>query len=226
MEPRRSRRGERLLLALAPRLISALLQLLRWTVRMEFVGAEELFRRWRAGEQTVVAFWHNRLVMMPLAYGGREMCILLSQSRDGEIAGRAVQRWGVRTVRGSASRGGARGFLALVRAFRGGADLALVPDGPRGPRGVAKPGVVHLARAVGAPVFPVSYAASRFRQLRSWDRLVVPLPFARVCFVVGAPVAVDRDADEAALEAARATLEERLHAVTAAAEERVGVRTV
>lgn len=226
MELRRSRRGERLLLALAPRLISALLQLLRWTVRMEFVGAEELFRRWRAGEQTVVAFWHNRLVMMPLAYGGREMCILLSQSRDGEIAGRAVQRWGVRTVRGSASRGGARGFLALVRAFRGGADLALVPDGPRGPRGVAKPGVVHLARAVGAPVFPVSYAASRFRQLRSWDRLVVPLPFARVCFVVGAPVAVDRDADEAALEAARATLEERLHAATAAAEERVGVRTV
>lgn len=226
MEPRRSRRGERLLLAIAPRLISALLQLLRWTVRMEFVGAEELFRRWRAGEQTVVAFWHNRLVMMPLAYGGREMCILLSQSRDGEIAGRAVQRWGVRTVRGSASRGGARGFLALVRAFRGGADLALVPDGPRGPRGVAKPGVVHLARAVGAPVFPVSYAASRFRQLRSWDRLVVPLPFARVCFVVGAPVAVDREAEEAALEAARATLEERLHAVTAAAEERVGVRTV
>lgn len=226
MKPRRSRPGERLLLALAPRLISALLQLLRWTVRMEFVGAEELFRRWREGEQTVVAFWHNRLVMMPLAYGGREMCILLSQSRDGEIAGRAVQRWGVRTVRGSASRGGARGFLALVRAFRGGADLALVPDGPRGPRGVAKPGVVHLARAVGAPVFPVSYAASRFRQLRSWDRLVVPLPFARVCFVVGAPVAVDREAEEAALEAARATLEERLHAVTAAAEERVGVRTV
>lgn len=226
MEPRRSRRGERLLLAIAPRLISALLQLLRWTVRMEFVGAEELFRRWREGEQTVVAFWHNRLVMMPLAYGGREMCILLSQSRDGEIAGRAVQRWGVRTVRGSASRGGARGFLALVRAFRGGADLALVPDGPRGPRGVAKPGVVHLARAVGAPVFPVSYAASRFRQLRSWDRLVVPLPFARVCFVVGAPVAVDREADDAALEAARATLEERLHAVTAAAEEKVGVCTV
>lgn len=226
MAGRRDSVGKLALLTLAPRLISALLQLLRWTVRVEFVGAEELFRRWRDGEQTVVAFWHNRLVMMPLAYGGRSMCILLSQSRDGEIAGRAVERWGIRTVRGSASRGGAKGFLALVRAFRGGADLALVPDGPRGPRGVAKAGVVHLGRAVGAPIFPVSYAASRFRQLRSWDRLIVPLPFARVCFVVGAPVPVARDADEAALEAARVALEERLDAVTAAAEERVGVHTV
>ena len=218
--------SERLTLAVVPRLVSALLRLLQWTVRIELVGADELQRRWRTGEQSVVAFWHNRLLMMPLAYAGRGLCVLNSPSRDGEIATRAVARWGVRTVRGSASRGGAKGFLALVRAFREGADLAVVPDGPRGPRYVVKPGVVHLGRAVGAPIFPVSYGATRLRQLRSWDRLLVPLPFARVCFVVGEPIAVERHADEATLEETRAELQRRLNAVTAAAEERVGVRTI
>lgn len=215
---------ERVLLALAPRAISAWLQLLRWTVRTEFVGADELFRRWREGEQTVVAFWHNRLVMMPVAYRGRGICILNSESRDGEIATRAVARWGVHVARGSATRGGAKGFLALVRAFRRGSDLALVPDGPRGPKCIAKAGVVHLGRAVGAPIVPVSYAASRFRRLRSWDRMIVPLPFSRVCFAVGEPVVIDRDADDSAIERARCLLEARLNAVTTTAEEHVGVR--
>lgn len=213
---------ERVLLALAPRLLSAVLQVLRWTVRVEFVGADELFRRWRAGEPSILTFWHNRLVMMPIAYDGPGLYTLNSQSRDGEIATRAVERWGIRSVRGSARRGGAAGLLALVRAFRRGSDLAVVPDGPRGPRGVVKPGIVHLAAMVGAPVFPVSYGATRFRQLRSWDRLVIPLPFARVCFAVGEPLAVGRDIDEAAVERLRLELERRLHAVTKEAEDRVG----
>jgi len=210
---------------LAPRLISAYLQLLRWTVRVEFVGAEELFRRWRDSEPSILAFWHSRLAMMPIAYAGRGMCALSSQSRDGEIATRTAARWGIRSVRGSARRGGAGGLLALVRAFRKGDDLAIIPDGPRGPRGVAKAGFVHLARMVEAPVFPVSYGASRFRQLRSWDRMLVPLPFARICFVVGEPLQIDREADDSVVEAIRAELEQRMHAATAAAEERVGHRS-
>jgi len=217
--------AERAVSTLAPRLISAALQVLHWTVRCEYVGADELFRRWRAGEQTVIAFWHNRLVMMPLVYCGRDMCVLNSESRDGEIATRAAARWGVRSVRGSATRGGAKGFLALLRAFRGGADLAVVPDGPRGPRYVAKHGVVHLGRMVGVPIIPLSYGASRCWQVRSWDGLVVPLPFARVCFVVGEPLQIQRDADEMMIEAARDELERRLNAATVAAEVRVGART-
>lgn len=219
---RRQKWTERLLLAVAPRLLSGLLLLLRATVRIEFVGAEDLFRRWKTGEQSIVTFWHERLLMMPIAYAGRGLCTLNSRSRDGEIATRAVARWGIRSVRGSARRGGTGGLLSLVRAYRQGADLALVPDGPKGPPRIVKPGIISLAAMVGAPIYPVSYGASRFRRLRSWDRLVIPAPFARVCFVVGEPLAVPNAPDEAAIEALRVELERRLHESTRRAEEGVG----
>jgi len=212
----------RLLTVVAPYLISCGLRLLSKTVRIRFANAEELFARWERGEQVIVAFWHDRVVMMPIAYRGRKLCIMNSQHRDGEIATRALARWGIRSVRGSATRGGAVGFMQLVNAFRDGYDLAVVPDGPRGPRHVAKLGVIHLARATGAPIFPVSYAATRKRQLRSWDRLLIPLPFSRVVFVAGEPLAVPRHTDDDELEAKRLALEARLNDVTARAEGEVG----
>jgi lysophospholipid acyltransferase (LPLAT)-like uncharacterized protein len=208
----------RVLTAVAPVLISGALRLLRKTVRITFVNEEELFGRWERGEQVIVAFWHNRAVMMPVAYRGAKLCTMNSQHRDGEIATRALARWGIRSVRGSATRGGASGFMQLVNAYRTGYDLAVVPDGPRGPRYVVKRGVVQLARATGAPIFPVTYAASRKRRLRSWDRLIIPLPFARVLFIVGQPLRVPRDADAETLEAKRVELEDRLNGITTAVE--------
>lgn len=212
----------RVLLALAPRLLSGGLWVLHRTTRIELHHADELRRRWAARAPCIMAVWHNRVLMMPVPYAGRGLCIMNSRSRDGEIATRALARWGIRSVRGSASRGGASGFLQLVRAFREGYDLAVVPDGPRGPRYVAKVGVIHLARVTGAPVFPVSYAATRRRQLRSWDRLVIPLPFARVAFVVGPPLHVPPGTTDAEAEALRAELERRLNAATREAEALVG----
>jgi lysophospholipid acyltransferase (LPLAT)-like uncharacterized protein len=210
-----------LLMWLAPRLLSAGLRLLKMTVRLEYANADRLFDCWARGEQVIMAFWHNRVVMMPIAYHGRQACIMNSQSRDGEIASQALLRWGIRSVRGSASRGGARGFMQLVSAYRYGFDLAVVPDGPRGPRYVVKPGVIHLARATGAQIFPVSYAATRQRRLRSWDRLVIPLPFARVVYAVGEPLRVPRHASDDEVEVLRRTLETQLTATTEAAEQQL-----
>jgi lysophospholipid acyltransferase (LPLAT)-like uncharacterized protein len=138
------------------------------------------------------------------------MCALASQHRDGEIATRALAAWGIQMVRGSATRGAVGGFLRLVHAFRAGYNLAVIPDGPRGPRHSAKPGVIRLAKATGAPIFPVSYAASRSLRLGSWDRLMIPLPFARVTVVVGGPLRVPRRAEESELEERRRDLEGRL----------------
>jgi lysophospholipid acyltransferase (LPLAT)-like uncharacterized protein len=208
----------RVLTVIAPYLISGALRLLSKTVRIRFANVEELFARWERGEQVIVAFWHDRVVMMPIAYRGRKLCIMNSRHRDGEIASRALARWGIRLVRGSASRGGAVGFMQLVNAFRGGYDLAVVPDGPRGPRHVAKPGVIHLARATGAPVFPVSYAATRKRRLHSWDRLMIPLPFSSILFVAGEPLAVPRHTPDDEIDAKRQLLEARLDEITQAAE--------
>lgn len=216
---RRRRRRQAFLTAVAPLLISMALRVLALTVRIRYVGAEDLFARWARGEQVILAFWHNRVLMMPIAGRGQRLCIMNSQSRDGEIATRALARWGIRSVRGSATRGGAGGFLQLVRAFRDGYHLAVVPDGPRGPRYVAKPGVIHLARATGAVIVPVTYAAARQRRLGTWDGLVVPLPFARVEFRVAEALAVPRDATEEQVEALRSELEVRLNAITLAADQ-------
>lgn len=210
-----------LLVVTAPYLISSALWLLGKAVRIRFVNAEMLFARWQRGEQVIMAFWHDRAVMMPIAYRGHKLCIMNSQHRDGEIATRALARWGIRSVRGSATRGGVAGFMQLVNAFRDGYDLAVVPDGPRGPRHVVKPGIIHLARATGAPIVPVTYAATRKRHLRSWDRLVIPLPFARVLYLAGEPLEVPRNTTDQELEAKRQMLEARLNQITERAEAEV-----
>jgi lysophospholipid acyltransferase (LPLAT)-like uncharacterized protein len=206
------------LLVLVPPLLSGALRLLAKTVRIEYRDAQPLFDAWERGEKVIVAFWHNRVLLMPLPYRGEQMCIMNSQHRDGQIASRTLARWGIRSVQGSATRGGVRGFLALLAAFRRGCDLAVVPDGPRGPRYVAKPGVIHLARATGARIFPATYAAQWKRQLRSWDRLLIPLPFSRVAFVIGAPIVVDRRSDDGEVERKRLELESALNQITSQAE--------
>jgi lysophospholipid acyltransferase (LPLAT)-like uncharacterized protein len=215
------RRHRKLLARLAPSILRVLLRLLRWTLRVEYVGAEPLRARWARGEQAIISFWHNRLLLLPVVAAGTPICIMVSRHRDGEIATNLLGAWGVTTVRGSASRGAVGGFLRLVDAYRHGQNLAVLPDGPRGPRYVAKPGVVHLAKAVGAPIYPMAYAATRAVRLRSWDRLLVPLPFARVLVEVGEPVAVPAQATPAQLEDCRRELERRLSTLTAAVDARV-----
>ena len=217
----------RLLTAVAPLLISGALRVLAWTVRMRFVNADDLFARWQRGEQVIVAFWHNRVVMMPVANRSRKLCIMNSQSRDGEIATRALARWGIRSVRGSATRGGVRRLpparARLPRRLQPGrgagrpARSALRGQGRGDPSGAA----------TGAPIFPVTYAASRHRQLGSWDRLIIPLPFARVVYVAGEPLQVPRHATDAEVEALRQELETRLNRITEQAPRRWRmVRTV
>jgi lysophospholipid acyltransferase (LPLAT)-like uncharacterized protein len=147
--------------------------------------------------------------------GARLACVLTSRSRDGEILARYVRRFGLEVVRGSTSRGGAVALRALTRAVRAGTDVAVVPDGPRGPRERVQPGVVHLAAATGAPVVPLAFAAHPARRLSTWDRFLVPLPFARAAVVFGQAATVAPDADRAASQAG---LERALHDVTAAAD--------
>jgi hypothetical protein len=203
-------------------LLSGVVWMLAWTYRLTVLNGEGLYGRWRRDERIIVAFWHDRLVMMPIAARGHPLCILNSQHRDGEIATRAIARWGIRSVRGSATRGAVSGFMQLVRAYRGGEDLAVVPDGPRGPGHHAKSGVIQLARITGAPIIPISYAADRVRRLRSWDRLMIPLPFARVVLAIGEEVRVARDADEHVMEEHRRVLEQRLNELERSAESQLG----
>ncbi len=204
---------------LFPWAAAAFIRVLRGTMRLRFHGDEEL-RRWeRDGRHFILAFWHRHLAFMPYVYRGPGVHVLTSRSRDGEMMARTLEHFGIGTVRGSSSRGGAMGLRGLLQIAASGADLGFTPDGPRGPAGEVKPGVLLAAALSGLPVVPVAYGATRCGRLGSWDRMVIPLPFSRLEFVVGEPLTVDRHAD---LDAAAADLKRRLDAVAGEAERRAG----
>lgn len=184
------------------------------TLRWRLVGTA------RVAEEPafVLAFWHehlplmSRLALEARAAGRRERVhVLVSRHRDGRFIGEAVGRFGLEMVHASSSRGGGAGLLALVRLARRGAIIAITPDGPRGPRRVAAAGVAHLSELARVPVLPAAACVAGGIRLRSWDRMVVPLPFGRAALAVGAPVppgaglaAIAAGLDAACAEAERA----------------------
>ena len=190
------------LTALAPAATAAIVRSLGATLRIRAVGVDALAPRWRAGQPLIYAVWHGRIVMMPWlnawlrrTRGARRAAVLASRSRDGEIVSRYVARFGLATIRGSSSHGGAGALRQLVATVRAGEDVAVVPDGPRGPRRQLQPGVVTLAALTGAPIVPLAFAARPAHRLASWDEQLVPWPFARSVLVFGETIAVPRDAD-------------------------------
>jgi len=214
------------LAALAPPAAAVAVRALGATLRLTEAGVEGIEPLWAAGRPLIYAAWHARILMIPWLNarferrrGGRHVCVLASRSRDGELVARWVRRFGMSVVRGSSSRGGAEALRALTSAVRGGQDVAVIPDGPRGPRERVQGGLVVLAAATGAPVVPLGFAAWPARRLASWDRFLVPLPFARAAVVFGKAATVSRGADR---ELARADLERALHEATESADRLVG----
>lgn len=183
------------------------------TLRYRRVGA------WPTGPG-VVAFWHgDQLPLLGQRPPGR-LVAPVSLSADGRLQARILARLGVEHVSGSSSRGGARALLGLARALNKRSALALVAvDGPRGPRGVAKPGAVFLAQRLEVPIWPVGVAVRRGRRLRrAWDRYLLPLPFTRVVVHIGAPWSPPAGP----VEGACAALGEAVEAASAAARGAVG----
>jgi hypothetical protein len=177
---------------------------------------------WRAGRPLIYAVWHGRILILPWLNarfrrtdGARAVRVLASRSRDGELVAAFVRRFGMDVVRGSTSRGGAPALRQLARAVRAGLDVAVVPDGPRGPSCRAQAGIVSLAALTGAPIVPVGVAARPARRLRSWDRFMVPVPFARCAVVLGPALAVARTEDR---EAGRLRVERALQEATETAD--------
>ncbi len=210
-----------LLTAVVPPLTATAVRALGATLRFRSEGLEPLEPLWAAGRPLIYAVWHARILMVPwlnarlAARGARAARVLTSRSRDGELVARWVTRFGMRVTRGSSSRGGAEALRELAAAVRAGEDVAVVPDGPRGPSERVQPGVVVLAMLTGAPVVPFGFAARPARRLASWDRFMVPLPFARAAAVFGKPLVIPRDAER---ETARADLERALREVTESAD--------
>lgn len=183
------------------------------TWRIHVAGGEHLARLRAPGAAPVIfALWHGHL--LPLLWHHRcgGATLLVSAHRDSLLLVRAARRWGYGIVRGSSTRGAVAGLRGLVRVLQAGRDVAFAADGPRGPAGVAKPGTVAAAQLTGAAILPVGVQASHAWWTPSWDRFLIPRPFARVAIVYGVPfrVAPGRQARAAG----RLELERRLHSVS------------
>jgi lysophospholipid acyltransferase (LPLAT)-like uncharacterized protein len=169
---------------------------------------EEAF--WGRGRNVIYAFWHGHLFYLMYRYRGSGVRILVSQSRDGEFLSRVLAHFGLPTIRGSSTRGGGRSFLKLVRHIRSGGSAAMAPDGPRGPRHRAQPGIIGLARLSGVPILPVAVGAHWKVEFQSWDRFLLPLPRSRVIVAYDEPVVVPSNADAELMEQKRLELESKL----------------
>jgi len=177
-----------------------------------------------AARPVLGALWHRNVLIAAWRFRDRRVVVIVSRSRDGDWIEALLARLGYApSPRGSSSRGGAEALRRQIRAARATGVAALLPDGPRGPAGVAKPGVIVLARASGGRLWPVAFAARPALRLGSWDRMLLPLPFARVHCVFGDPLALPEAGDAGAREGSRRALEQRLHALTARADAALGL---
>jgi hypothetical protein len=208
----------RLAAAAGPLLVRAL----GCTLRVRIVNPEVEERARRVCGRVIYAFWHGGLLLPAYTHRGRGIGVLVSQHGDGEIIARVVERLGFRPIRGSTTRGGVAGLLGLMDHDRK-CDLAITPDGPRGPRGVVQPGVAFLSRELGAPVLPSGIAAHPAWRARSWDRFAVPRPFARVAYAFEEAVEVPREGSEEDLRDRARLIERRIHQAQAMAQAALGL---
>lgn len=213
--PRLSR-TDRALVWLAGTLGPAFLILLGRTWRIDVRNSEAVDRVHDAGRAIVFAFWHGVLLPLEYAYRGRNIQVLSSWHRDGEISARLMSALGYGVVRGSSTRGSTRGLMKMLSRAREGLDLAITPDGPTGPAGKVKRGIFYLAEKSGSALVPVGVAASAGRRLSSWDRFLIPRPFASVTIVYGDPLYWDESAD---FDVKARVLEDELKRLASEAEE-------
>lgn len=135
-------------------------------------------------QPVIWAFWHNRMLLIPAIRNRylrhRSGSVLTSPSGDGAILAAVMEQFGIGNVRGSSSRRGSAATLELTSIIKRGGDVAITPDGPRGPRYKLGAGIIFLAQKTGAPVMPIHVEYSRCVRLKSWDQFRIPLPFSRV----------------------------------------------
>lgn len=151
----------------------------------------------RQGVPVIYVLWHQYLssILLLRRYARRPVAVLSSGHRDSRITAVVSRLCHLDVVLGSSTRGAVGGYRQLLRRLLGGRSICINPDGPRGPAGQLKPGVLQLARQTGCPMVPVALAASRYHRLRSWDRTLLPLPFSRMVLELGAPLYTDAAAD-------------------------------
>ncbi len=193
-----------------------LLQLWARTLRFEIEDRAGVVGR-RVTENYIGALWHNRLLVFPFVLRRflpqRHGAALISASRDGDLIADVVQRFGYDVIRGSSSRLGASALLHLTGVLMSGSDVVITPDGPRGPAYELGPGIIFLAQKSGAAVVPMNLEYSHCWRLGSWDRFIVPRPFAKVRVLINRPYRVTVTTTPEEFESERVSLQNAMMAL-------------
>ncbi len=210
----KSKRIEFLQLKIAPFILAIIIKILRRTMRIKFKRKEIMLEMIRNKQPFIFTFWHQRLIMMPYGYTGKNIHVLISMHRDGLMTSNTLKYFGVKSVQGSSTRGGAEGLRKIVKVTKTGADLGFTPDGPKGPARKVKPGVIQTARLTGYPILPVSYGSSRKHVLRTWDKMQLPKFFSKGVFVYGEPFYIDRKITKNEIDSKAEELEDILNKLT------------
>lgn len=161
------------------------------TWRIGLAGEEHLESARKRGRGIVFALWHWQMVPLIWWHRNEGMTMVVSAHRDGQYLSAAASKWGYLIIEGSSNRGGVGALKGAIDTLNGGGEVAITPDGPRGPTEVAKGGAVEAARRSGALIVPVASRARREIRLRSWDRFSIPLPFTRITVAYDEPFSVD-----------------------------------
>src|SRR5215471_8357390 len=197
-------------------------QLVAWTVFLvERLVTSSLRCHWRDNSgladaqdarPVIFCLWHNRLAISMIVHRRhpRKLVALVSASKDGALLAAVLGRFGIEQIRGSSSRRGPQALLELTNHAKRGYDLAVTPDGPKGPRYVVQQGVIALAQVTGLPIIPVTCNTQPKICLKSWDCFQIPLPFSRCELILKEPMLVPRDAGEQQREELRIQLETSL----------------
>ncbi len=193
----------------------AILRLLFSTIRLK-VDDDSVIKNDTSGKSIILCFWHNRILGITVSFLRRYpkhrkgVTVLTSPSKDGEILAQIMAGFRMGAIRGSSSRRGSQAMRELVRAVDQGIDIAVTPDGPRGPCYKLGPGVVFLAQTTGTRILPLHAKFSRCVRLKSWDRFIIPLPFSTISIKVGEAISVPSELTAEEFEKVRLDLETTL----------------
>jgi lysophospholipid acyltransferase (LPLAT)-like uncharacterized protein len=210
---------------LRPRLLAFLVwglaRAIGMTLRVKVMNFEQVLQRVREGKGAVLVTWHGRSFIPANVFKGRGFWAIISLSRDGEVQNHIFRRFGFRIIRGSTGRGGVRAALEAARRVAEGGILTFTPDGPRGPNRQVQPGALFIAQKAGCPIIPAGVAAYPCKLLPTWDRYMIPLPFARGVFIFGEPIEVPNGISEEQFEQLRCKVEDAINTLEARAEQMV-----
>ncbi len=195
-----------------------LIRLIGGTVRFETADAEHLSGIESSGKLPIYTTWHDRIFLGTYFLKNKGIVFLASQSSDGEYIARFLQRFGYGVIRGSSSRGGARGLVEMIRAMKGGLAMGFTVDGPRGPRYEAKAGPVILAKKTGNAILPFVIQPQKYWTVNSWDKMQIPRPFTRAVTIFGEPIYVDLHARKEEVELKLQQLQKSLDDITVQAK--------